>query len=80
MPFFRHTVSGIIIVLCALFFTPLHLTAAEPGDYIAIRKEGSGKLALVLNKPDGAGKKRVTGLRVSIPLYAMVLILPEFSH
>jgi len=57
MPFFRHTVSGIIIVLCALFFTPLHLTAAEPGDYIAIRKEGSGKLALVLNKPDGAGKK-----------------------
>ena len=57
MPFLRHAISGIIVVLYAFFFIPLHLTAAEPGDYIAIRKEGSGKLALVLNKPDAQGKK-----------------------
>jgi TolB protein len=57
MTFFRHAVSCIIIVLCALFFVPLHLVAAEGDDYIAIRKEGSGKIALVLSKPDAQGKR-----------------------
>ena len=57
MTFYKHTVSGIIIVLCALFFTPLYLGAVEAGDYIAIRKEGSGKITLVLSKPDADGKR-----------------------
>jgi len=57
IPFFRHAVFGIIIVLCALLFIPLHLKAADSGDYIAIRKEGSGKIAIVLNKSDAQGKK-----------------------
>ena len=57
MPFFRKTILCSIIALYAFFSIPLHLNAAEPGDYIAIRKEGSGKLALVLNKPDAFGKK-----------------------
>ena len=57
MTFTRHAVSGIIIVLCALFITPLYLGAAETGEYIAIRKEGSGKIALVLGKPDAEGKR-----------------------
>ena len=57
MKFTRHTVSGIIIVLCALFITPLYLGAAEAGEYIAIRKEGSGKIALVLGKSDAEGKR-----------------------
>jgi TolB protein len=57
MLFFKHTISSIIIALCALFFYPLHMIAAESGDYIAIRKEGSGKIALVLNKLDAQGKR-----------------------
>ena len=57
MTFTRHAVSGIIIVLCALFITPLYLGAAETGEYIAIRKEGSGKIALILGKPDAEGKR-----------------------
>ncbi len=57
MKFTRYAVSGIIIVLCALFFTPLYLGAAESGEYIAIRKEGSAKIALVLGKPDAEGKR-----------------------
>ncbi|NMW20921.1 MAG: Tol-Pal system beta propeller repeat protein TolB [Chlorobiaceae bacterium] len=58
MLFSRHAVPGIMIVLCALFFIPRHLTAAEiAGDYISIRKEGTGKITLVLNKPDAQGKK-----------------------
>ena len=57
MTYTRHAVSGIIIILCALFITPLNLRAAENGEYIAIRKEGSGKIALVLGKPDAEGKR-----------------------
>lgn len=57
MPFFKHAISSVIIALCALFFYPLHLTAVESGEYIAIRKEGSGKIALVLNKLDGQGSR-----------------------
>ena len=57
MTFTRRAVSGIIVVLCALFFTPLYLGAAEAGEYIAIQKEGSGKIALVLGKPDAEGKR-----------------------
>jgi TolB protein len=57
MLFFKHAISSIIIALCAFFFYPLHMIAAETGDYIAIRKEGSGKIALVLNKLDAQGKR-----------------------
>ena len=81
MTFTRHAVSGIIIVLCALFITPLYLGAAETGEYIAIRKEGSGKIALVLGKPDAEGKReRVIGLRISMLLYVTVWISRSFSR
>jgi TolB protein len=52
-PFF----PGIIIFFCALLAFPQHLPAAETGEYITIRKEGSNKIALVLNKPDAQGRK-----------------------
>ena len=55
--FFRHVVPGIIIVLFCLVLFPLRLTAGEAGEYIAIRKEGSGNIALVLDKLDAHGRK-----------------------
>jgi len=48
MQFFRYIVAVVMIVLCF----PLPLFAAEGGEYIAIRKEGSGKIALAINKLD----------------------------
>ena len=57
MRFFRYSMLCSFFVLFAFFSVPLQLAAAEPGDYIAIRKEGSGKIALVLNKPDSQGRK-----------------------
>ncbi len=56
MQFFRYIVAAVMIVLCF----PLPLLAAEGGDYIAIRKEGSGKIALVLNKLDASVKEELT--------------------
>jgi TolB protein len=55
--YFRRLVPGIIFVLFCLAAFPLRLTAAETGEYIAIRKEGSGNIALVLDKLDANGKK-----------------------
>ncbi len=55
--FFRHVVPGTVVVLFFLFFFPLHLTAVEAGEYIAIRKEGSGNIALVLDRLGADGKK-----------------------
>lgn len=57
MQLFRPLFHGITVILCCLILSPLHLTAEESGEYIAIRKEGSAKIALVLNKPDAKGKK-----------------------
>jgi TolB protein len=57
MHFFRHVLPGIFVVLLSLVFFPFHVTAAESGEYIAIRKEGSGKIALVLNRLDANGRK-----------------------
>ena len=55
--YFRHLVPGIIVLLFCLVVFPLRLSAAEAGEYIAIRKEGSGNIALVLDKVDANGKK-----------------------
>jgi TolB protein len=57
MHFYRHVLPGIFVVLFSLVFFPFHLTAAESGEYIAIRKAGSGNIALVLNKLDANGRK-----------------------
>ncbi|MEI6758565.1 MAG: Tol-Pal system beta propeller repeat protein TolB [Chlorobium sp.] len=57
MQYIRHLVSGSLVFLLYLFSFPLHLAAAETGEYIAIRKEGSGKITLVLNKPDAFAKE-----------------------
>ncbi len=54
--FFRGAVSCIFALLFCLIF-PLHLVAAEGQEYIAIRKEGSGNIALVLDKLDAKGRK-----------------------
>ena len=48
MQFFRYVVTAVMIFLCF----PLSLFAAERGEYIAIHKEGSGKITLALNKLD----------------------------
>ncbi len=50
MQFFKHVVAVVIIFLCCRICFPLNLLAVEGGEYIAIRKEGIGKIALVLNK------------------------------
>jgi len=50
MRFFRSFLFGFITLFCYLFFSPQPLTAIETGEYIAIRKQGSSKIALVLNK------------------------------
>ena len=54
---FKRVVPGIIVLLFCLVVFPLTLSAAEAGEYIAIRKEGSGNIALVLDKLDANGKK-----------------------
>ncbi|MFZ4524887.1 MAG: Tol-Pal system beta propeller repeat protein TolB [Chlorobium sp.] len=61
MHFIRYVVAAVMIVLCF----PLPLLAAEGGEYIAIRKEGSGNIALVLNKLDGPVKEE-SGLAQSL--------------
>jgi TolB protein len=53
MQLFRYVVAAVMIVLCF----PLSLLAAEGGEYIAIRKEGSGKIALALDKLDAPVKE-----------------------
>ncbi len=55
--FFRGFVPGIFVMLFCLVFSPLYLTAAEGQEYIAIRKEGAGNIALVLDKLDARGRK-----------------------
>ncbi len=55
--FSRYIFSCVIAVLFFLVVFPLRLSAAESGEYIAIRKEGSGNIALVLDKLDANGKK-----------------------
>ena len=53
MQLFRYVVAAVMIFLC--FSLPL--LAAEGGEYIAIRKEGSGKIALALDKLDAPVKE-----------------------
>ena len=53
MQFFRYVVAAVMIYLCV----PLPLFAAEGGEYIAIRKEGSDKIALAVNKLDAPVKE-----------------------
>ena len=57
-PFFVMTISRYVIAALMIFFCfPLPLLAAEGGEYITIRKEGSGKIALVLNKLEAPVKE-----------------------
>ena len=53
MQFIRYVVAAVMIFLCV----PLPLMAAEGGEYIAIRKEGSGKIVIALNKLDAPVKE-----------------------
>ncbi len=55
--FFRGFVPVFITLLCSLVFFPLQLVAVDGQEYIAIRKEGAGNIALVLDKLDAKGKK-----------------------
>jgi len=58
--FFKHVFSGVFVVLFFLLVFPLYLCAGETGEtgeYIAIRKEGSGNIVLVLDKLNADGKK-----------------------
>ncbi|MBZ4220509.1 MAG: Tol-Pal system beta propeller repeat protein TolB [Chlorobium sp.] len=54
---FNRVVPGIFFAFFCLVILPLNLSAAETGEYIAIRKEGSGNIALVLDKLDAKGTK-----------------------
>ena len=53
MQFLKYVVTACMIFLCF----PLPLLAAEGGEYIAIRKEGSGTIILALNKLDASVKE-----------------------
>ena len=53
MQLFRYVVAAVMIFHC--FSLPL--LASEGGEYIAIRKEGSGKIALALDKLDAPVKE-----------------------
>ncbi|NTU98309.1 MAG: Tol-Pal system beta propeller repeat protein TolB, partial [Chlorobiaceae bacterium] len=53
----RKAVYGLVLLFLCLVSIPAGLSAAETGEYIAIRKEGSGKIAIVLQKPDARGKR-----------------------
>jgi TolB protein len=57
MQFLRPVTLGITLLFCSLFLFPQYLAAVETGEYITIRKQGSSKIALVLNKPDAQGRK-----------------------
>jgi TolB protein len=54
---FRNSRHVLVFIFFFFALFPLHLSAAETGEYIAIRKEGAGKIAIVLNKPDAKGKR-----------------------
>ncbi len=56
MQVFRTVISAFVFLFCALIFSSPHLLARESGEYIAIRKAGSGKIALVFSKPDAKGQ------------------------
>jgi len=57
MPKKTSTLPGIIVLISCFFAFPHHLNAVESGEYITIRKEGSSKIALVVDKPDAKGRK-----------------------
>lgn len=56
MQCFSRSVSAIFIMLICLTTFSWRAAAQENGEYIAIRKEGSGNIALVLNKLDVRGQ------------------------
>ncbi len=60
-----NTVQLPLIIFLFLLSMPLRLSAEETGEYIAIRKEGSAKIAIVLRQPDAKGK-RETGWAQSL--------------
>jgi len=55
--FFRGGFLAIATLLFCFVLFPLQLVADEGQEYIAIRKEGSGNIALVLDKLDAKGRK-----------------------
>lgn len=57
MRFFKYPLSAFFVVFSFLILSPLHLMAEATGEYIAISKEGSGKIALVLDRLDPKAKK-----------------------
>ncbi|NTW56590.1 MAG: Tol-Pal system beta propeller repeat protein TolB [Chlorobiaceae bacterium] len=53
----KNVVHLLLILFVSLATIPLRVSAAETGEYIAIRKEGSGKIAIVLRQPDAKGNR-----------------------
>jgi TolB protein len=50
-------VIAAVLLLWSLFLSPFFLHAEEQGEYIAIRKQGGGKIALVLDRAAAKGGK-----------------------
>ncbi len=59
MRIFRNTVAYFLVCLFCSAIISLPCIGAETGEYIAIRKEGASKIAIVLNKPEAQGKKEI---------------------
>ncbi len=57
MRLFKYLIPVFFAALFALLLSPLQLMAEAAGEYIAISKVGSGKIALVLDRSDSQGKK-----------------------
>ena len=57
MRFFKYLIPVFFAAFFVLLLSPLQLMAEAAGEYIAISKVGSGKIALVLDQSDGQGKK-----------------------
>jgi TolB protein len=53
----RAFIAVMVFLLSGIFLNPLTLRAVEQGEYIAIRKQGAGKIAIVLDRLSAKGSK-----------------------
>ncbi len=57
MPAARLALSAVIVFFSLIISAPRSLVAADSGEYIAIRKQGSGRIALVLDRAQTDGRQ-----------------------
>jgi len=54
--FSKVIISAALLLLAGILLNPLAAIAVEQGEYIAIRKQGTGKIAIVLDRTSAKGK------------------------